>query len=425
MWFPCAKCRKQQGTYFSWKIQWVLPAGINLPFRDFGTLPSCLRTSHICACSGSRIRGAAAFKRPVTYLTNSRELLRFVVRKCPSKHVHGPVKGLTNAHRSSSRWHTRAWGQALIRGVESDVVKRLEAYPAEDVEMELPGTAIPDDEFHEEPQHEEAKVPEEIPNCVRLAVMRIHKNLGRPSKELLCRALRIGGANKVAIRAATGLKCDVCSESKPPKSHLPANLAGTHTEFNQGVGVDRFMLADSGEQVFEFLNIVDLATRFNIGFPVPSKRPDDVLSVLEMVWINWAGPMCHLISDMGGEFEGELVTASEAPWQESGCHKGNKRCRSTRFRGNAKTRLHCELGKECSNQLVWTLACPKGHRSRTQVALVAFGREAERRTGIAGVARSLARVRTTNVMVVGCTTCLRNHGHWSSPETCAIGGCSC
>ena len=46
-----------------------------------------------------------------------------------------------------------------------------------------------------------------------------------------------------------------------------------------------------------------------------------------MVWINWAGPTSHLISDMGGEFEGELgeleeahcirqyFTASEATWQ--------------------------------------------------------------------------------------------------------------
>ena len=100
----------------------------------------------------------------------------------------------------------------------------------------------------------------------------------------------------------------------------------TYTEFNQCVGVDLFTLADSHEQVFVFLNMVDLATRFNICFPVPSKRPDDVLSVLEMVWI-WASPMSHLISDIGGEFEGELgefmeahgirqyFTASEAPWQ--------------------------------------------------------------------------------------------------------------
>ena len=55
-------------------------------------------------------------------------------------------------------------GQAVIRRVESDAVKRLEAYPAEDVEMELPGTATPGDEFHEEPHLEEAKVPEEIPS---------------------------------------------------------------------------------------------------------------------------------------------------------------------------------------------------------------------------------------------------------------------
>ena len=120
--------------------------------------------------------------------------------------------------------------------------------------------------------------------------------------------------------------CDVFSESKPPKIHLPAKLADTYTELNQGVGVDLFMLADSDEQVFEFLNI-NLATKFNICFPVPSKRPDDVLSVLEMVWISWASPMSHLISDMGDEFEGELgafteahsnrknFTASEAPWQ--------------------------------------------------------------------------------------------------------------
>ena len=113
--------------------------------------------SHLCMFGVKDPRSRRALKRPVRYLTNSRELLRFVVRKCPSKHVHGPVKGLTNAYRSSSRWHTRAWGQAVIRGVESDVVKRLEAYPAEDVEMELPGTAIPDDEFHEEPHLEEAK----------------------------------------------------------------------------------------------------------------------------------------------------------------------------------------------------------------------------------------------------------------------------
>ena len=72
------------------------------------------------------------------------------------------------------------------------------------------------------------------------------------------------------------------------------------------------MLLDSDEQVFEFLNIVDLATRLPLCFPVPSKMLDDVLSLLEMVWINWAGLMKNLISDMGGKFEGELGESMEA-----------------------------------------------------------------------------------------------------------------
>ena len=143
----------------------------------------------------------------------------------------------------------------MRRGVESDAVGRFEAYPAEDVEMDLAGTVIPDDEFHEEPQLEEAKVPGEIPNAVRLAIMRIHKNLGHPSKELCCRALRIGGANRIALRAASEIKCDVCSENKPPKSYLPSKLADTYTVSNQGVGVDLFVLADSDEQLFELLKL--------------------------------------------------------------------------------------------------------------------------------------------------------------------------
>ena len=81
----------------------------------------------------------------------------------------------------------------------------------------------------------------------------------------------------------------------------------------------------------------------------------------------------------GSEFEGELgecmgthgngpyFTASEAPWQngqvernggtwKAAARKSIKDVGGTRIRGNAKTRLHGELGKERSNQLVWILA---------------------------------------------------------------------
>ena len=77
-------------------------------------------------------------------------------------------------------------------------------------------------------------------------------------------------------------------------------------------------------------------------------------------------------------------TGSEAPWQnglvernggiwKASARKAIKDGRGSRLRGNTKTRLHGELGKECPHHLVWILACPLGHWSRIQVAMVASG----------------------------------------------------
>eukprot|EP00975_Prorocentrum_lima_P000867 182789-Prorocentrum_lima.AAC.1 len=69
--------------------------------------------------------------------------------------------------------------------------------------------------------------------------MRLHKNLGHPDTALLIRASRLGSANLTAIRAARGLRCDACAESRPPQPHLTSKLAETYTEtyteFGQGV----------------------------------------------------------------------------------------------------------------------------------------------------------------------------------------------
>ena len=142
--------------------------------------------------------------------------------------------------------------------------------------------------------------------------MRIHKNLGHPQQGIALSRFAnwwseqdrdsSGEVNsRVTFVLRTNLRKVICLRSWH-----------TYTEFTQGVGVDLFVLADSNEQVFDFLNIVDLATRFNICSPVSSKRLDDALLVLEMVWINWAGPMSHLISDMGMNSKGELGDFMEA-----------------------------------------------------------------------------------------------------------------
>ena len=134
---------------------------------------------------------------------------------------------------------------------------------------------------------------------------------------MLCRALRIGGASKIALKAASALWCDVWMENKPPKKSLFA----CEGSLNEGVGG----LRRTSVQVPQHCRSRHEISTF--AFQIHPKRPEDVLSVLEMVWINWTSPMNHLISDMGGELEGELgeffeahgtrqyCTASEAPWQ--------------------------------------------------------------------------------------------------------------
>ena len=119
--------------------------------------------------------------------------------------------------------------------------------------------------------------------------------------------------------------------------------------------------------------------------------------------------MSHLISDMGREFEGELsefmeahsirqyFTASEAPWQNGFVERNGgiwtaaarKAIFDSGARGFVEMRKLASM-VNCPHSLFWRLACPMGHRSRMQVALVTSGREAKRRPDIAGVARSLA-----------------------------------
>ena len=69
---------------------------------------------------------------------------------------------------------------------------------------------------------------------------------------------------------------------------------------NVSESISLFALARSHEQVLEFLNTVDLATRFYICFFQCNRKGRTKLN------INWAGPKKHLIAGIGGESGGEL-----------------------------------------------------------------------------------------------------------------------
>ena len=107
------------------------------------------------------------------------------------------------------------------------------------------------------------------------------------------------------------------------------------------------------------------------------------MSVLEMVWINWAGAMSHLISDMGGEFEGELgefmeacgirqyFMASEAPWQNGFVERngGIWKAAARKTIKDVGARGFVEM-RRLASMVNWV---GMGHRSRIQIAMVTSG----------------------------------------------------
>ena len=118
------------------------------------------------------------------------------------------------------------------------------------------------------------RVPEEIPNGGEVGNHAYRQESGTSQQGIaLSRFANWWSETRSRYERRVNSSATIVRENKPPKCFFALKVADTSTEFNQAVGVDLFVLADSNEQVFKFLNIVALATRFNICFPVPSKRP--------------------------------------------------------------------------------------------------------------------------------------------------------
>ena len=69
----------------------------------------------------------------------------------------------------------------------------------------------------------------------------IHKNLGHPSVEKMCKMLRQAGVHKRYLVLATDLECDACRKQLQRKPKLPAS-PGMVTEQWHTISVDYFLV---------------------------------------------------------------------------------------------------------------------------------------------------------------------------------------
>ena len=97
------------------------------------------------------------------------------------------------------------------------------------------------------------------------------------------------------------------------------------TRFNDTIGIDLKWVKDAVGKNFFLLNILDLATGFNLCIILEDKSATAVSEAFKTYWLSWAGPPGRVVADQGKESFGvfaELMrclgthfnlTALEAP----------------------------------------------------------------------------------------------------------------
>ena len=160
---------------------------------------------------------------------------------------------------------------------------------------------------------------QENEGSIKLAVAKLHTNLGHPSNAALARAIRLTGGSDLAISCALSHKCSVCERLAQPTNaaHMPGSLKQVK-DFNEHIAIDLFTLAECHGTNQSFLNCLDLASSFQIVAPVDSKHPRVIWKALLEKWISWAGPPHKLLADNGGEFFKEVTQEAEAMGVEFG-----------------------------------------------------------------------------------------------------------
>ena len=159
-----------------------------------------------------------------------------------------------------------------------------------------------------------------LPRELKLAIRRVHVNLGHAPIPQMLRALRVSRASEVAIRACRLFRCVECPRVQAPKQPRPSKLPLTE-EFNVQLGVDVLECKDANGQSWSWLNILCQGTTFQICVLLTetSRNPtsEAVLEAFDLGWTSWASfPERGVFSDRAKPF---LAQFSEALAAE-GCY---------------------------------------------------------------------------------------------------------
>ncbi|CAE8601098.1 unnamed protein product [Polarella glacialis] len=297
-------------------------------------------------CFNLRDRHQRLLARPWRIQASSASVASSLCRRCSGRHFHGECKDAVTSCLSvpqlaqfiaSVICHSNEQAHSVFQTEDDDVEMDDEA----DVPLSEPELPVPD-ELEEDappPLPAAAEVPSvpAVPvapqQVIHTAIQQLHRNMGHPSARALARAIRVTGGSDEAVKAALKFTCSSCQRIAEPKPDLPAQLRQRWRKFGDAVAVDLLMLADWNKQPRTFLNILDMASRYQVVAPVASKEPKVVFSAFLRAWLIPLGIPQLVLSDRGGEFNREfseqlelmgsrvVTTAALSPTQNAPCER--------------------------------------------------------------------------------------------------------
>lgn len=262
-------------------------------------------------------------RKATRLLTSMQAVISMMLNhRCPKDHQHAPVIGGSRVTQAAGHY-TAEFADALIQAFmnQYDFETRLFFESVDDLSQhealvgERPGDGRPGD-GDEVDSDGSFDLPEDekliISPAVKSAVYRLHVNTGHRSPLRLARALLICNAPREAIVAARRLKCDVCSERRPPKPRLPSSLPPPR-EVGQQIHLDLIVLDDSLKKSYFVAHSTDNVSRYQAAQVLPDKSTSAVIHFLQTLWIPLLGAPHTIIADQGKEF----VSFEFSEWCES------------------------------------------------------------------------------------------------------------
>ena len=275
----------------------------------------------LCHFGLKSVDGSERLRKPIKLLASNPIYQDWLEHKCDESHGHKVIQGAETRHSAE---YPMAFAEAVVKATQQIKKEHHEVFVVDqDDGGDLEGNDL---EELIGGGGEDIKFKGTVKGSVAGAIKRLHQNLGHPPARELIKHLRLAGAGEEMIAAADAMRCRTCEKCADPKPHRISKPAAL-LDFNEAVALDIIFLDTTESTGNLALNMVDLASTYQVVIPIPNRKSQTVAEAFHRHWISWAGVPGRLVLDLDTCFQDSFweltsdhgiamrAAAGQAHWQ--------------------------------------------------------------------------------------------------------------